>query len=200
MAVPALFIFILGVFGTSAMVRRPEWRPAGLQTYQNLFDLYGAFLSRFTEASSKCVRGTVLSDFEKQDCNYKLKQLLIMGAVGAIPWGLTAVFLMLGLDVLVEVYRRTRKKILKKDIYALGQVLNRPDLEEDRWCWFLCMRVIRVEVKKTKEKINAYIPLDMDIPQPGTEMALYQFKGLKIFYTAAPHTPHIAIVAGERVS
>jgi hypothetical protein len=198
MMVPVALVFIVAGLYTSAMVRRPEWRPANLDTYHHVLELYGSVFSELGNTTSTCMR-TVLSEFETQRCSRMWGKLRTMVMTASIPWAAGGVFLLISYELMLAVYRITRKKIAKKEIHAIGKVLDRPKIKPDRWAWYLCMRIIRVEIKK--QKFNVMIPLDMNVPKPGTEVAVYQIKTLgRTIYTAAPHTPHVAIVAGERVS
>jgi hypothetical protein len=197
MMAPAIVVFVLGGLYTSALVRRPDWRPANLDTYHHVFELYGSVLKEVGTTVSTCTR-TVLSEFEVQRCNKMWGRVSAILRTASIPWVFAGVFLLFGYEICLGVYRSTRKKIQKKEIYGLGKVLDRPEIVPDRWAWYLCMRIIRVELNK--EKLNVMIPLDMDIPRPGIEVAVYQIKNpIRTVYTAVPHTPHVAVVAGERV-
>lgn len=216
MFAPALGVFGVGMIVMGLLATSPEIQPARKPSssiipaprVQVRGDVMTASLLQMVytvdswiQIPQVCWNGNTVNDFQKTQCNEYWDRAFRSAGVSSIPVVLVAVFLMIGLDQLNMLYRRSRKTITKGQAWNAGTVTQPAEAPQDFFGWAFCLRPIMVQLQdKEKTQLKVYIPMEASIPLPGQTLAIFEggvWMGSKR-YVGLLYAPHLAVVAGVR--
>lgn len=146
-----------------------------------------------------CYPGGAVNDYQREQCTKFWDLLWWETAVASIPFGAVALFLMMGLDILVSLYRRVRKKIEAHETVVTGVVTRPSLLPRDFFCWFYCFYLVSVELESGHQE-KVYLPVSLPAPLHGQKLTVFNLGKLwgEERRVGIPFAPHVVILKGAR--
>ncbi len=213
MILPSVGVFFIGYLMMGFVASLPEVKNAGRKPTAILpsrkvvsgFPPEAAMLQwqktfdDWANAPEVCKKDKAVNDFQRQQCDAFWEQFQIGLAVSLIPFLLVLAFLMVGLDLLVSIYRKARKKFQTGEAAFSGIVTEPAQVPKDGFAWFHCLTTVAVKLE-TGQQMKVYLPAELPIPRPGQTLAVFdvgKVLGQKR-HLAIVYAPHVVIVSGGR--
>ena len=145
-----------------------------------------------------CQTGEYVSEFQGRQCKIYFQRLMMLGALGLLPFALAGLFLLVTLDLIAIKYRRARGIVAEGKVLSRGTVTDPPDAPNDMFGWWYCLRSIAVQLANGHQ-VRIYIPGDLPSPLSGETFNVYQwgesFGAMRYF--GMLHAPHMAVIGGR---
>ena len=200
LCVPLYLVSFLatGVIANSAEFQTQSGPTQVVPFWEAAVRLYLDVFSSLTQIPQMCVSGSIVNDFQANQCSLYWDHLIKAGGLSFLPLGIVGIFLYLSFDYLSSTYKKTRKRIEKKKAAFKGTVTHPPEGPADFYSWFFCFRTIIVETQN-KNQVKVYVPLDGAAPHPGETLAVFEpiYSFGEKRHIAMVYAPHVAVVRGE---
>jgi hypothetical protein len=194
-----VFLYLcVGVVANSSEFQQPRGPTAVIPFWEAALKHYQDFFSLFSSVPGVCWFGSAVNDFQVSQCNQLWGQLFRQGSLAGAPFIVIGIALLICLDSLAALYKRTQKKIQIGKADFTGTVTNPPEAPNDFFSWFYCLRPIMVQLKD-RTQVKVYVPWNVTPPQPGETLIAFNLGSVlgEKRHLGMAYTPHVAIVRGE---
>jgi hypothetical protein len=188
---------VLGIVSEAPQFAQARGPAAEGSLFRSAGQTVGSFLSKISRMPEVCWSGDTVNEFQGKQCERYWNDLYVAGGLSAIPFVAVGLLMLMGLDQLNGLYRRSRRKVESGKATFGGTVTSPAVAANDIFGWFFCFRAVAVQLSN-KTQVKVYMPLSVPVPLPGQAVAV--FEAGRVFgtkrYVAILYAPHVAVVRG----
>jgi hypothetical protein len=154
---------------------------------------------RLSNIPDVCFPGRAVNDFQRSQCNTFWNHTVIDTLLGAIPFVVVLVSLLIAYDLFLGLHRKSLRLLERGKADLSGIVTNPPEAPNDIFGWWYGFRSIAVQLP-SKAQIRVYMPLAAPVPLPAQTLALFNV-GNQLGtprYVALLYAPHMAVIDGSK--